>query len=133
MRRPEQNFWQTIRSHVPREVWAQRVENGLVPGMPDVFVTSKHGKQSWMELKVIDEPVRKTTCWLKRGDLRLPQINWHMKAAVMNIPTFIVLRTNKKEMFIAPGKHAPEIHNFTFMEWQDWRIYGWQDFWDIFI
>lgn len=137
MNTKEQNFWSSLRRSLPHDIWAQRVENGLVPGMPDVYLKAKReGRQAWLELKVAQAPVRRTTPWLKREDIRLAQLNWHIKAYAFDIPTFIGLRCNHDDgsqtIHLVPGRLVTEVHAYDANDWAHWRHDSYSSFWEEF-
>jgi hypothetical protein len=134
MNQRERNFWSNIRKNTPqRDFWCQRIENGLVIGMPDVHMTHRHtGRQSWVELKAVEKyPVRPTTPVLDKGDMRIAQINWHMKAATMRVPTFIAARI-ERDMFVVPGPNAAHLESWIAADWEVYKIQGWEAFWEKF-
>ena len=93
-----------------------RVENGLVDGMPDVNVCIG-GKDVWLELKYIDSwPARDTTQVLGRRGLRPEQINWHLKQAIAGGTSFIVVGVDR-ETFVTDGLVVREINTWTRQEW----------------
>jgi len=136
MNTEEQNFWSSLRRSLPYDIWAQRIENGLIPGMPDVFVSGKQNKQSWLELKVAHVPVKRTTPWMNRKDVRLAQLNWHIKATTYSIPTFVALRgihrDGKQTIHLVPGHQVPQIHCFDEADWNEYRFDSYSSFWEEF-
>lgn len=128
MRTPEQNFWASIKSHKPRDVWLQRVENELGYGMPDVYVCFRTGRSIWIELKVLDRPSKTTTPPFNRTTLRLQQINWHLKAATFKVASAVVARMDN-ELIIVHGSLVMEVHRIPGNEVFNSYTVTWDDFW----
>lgn len=90
MRKAEQKFWDCLKRAAPSDFWLQRVENTLVAGMPDVYC-AWDGGAAWIELKTPKAPARVETKLLGES-LSQDQVNWHIKAKSLEIPTFIAIR-----------------------------------------
>jgi hypothetical protein len=114
MRKPEQLLWDAMKRNAPAYVWLERQENVVSEGGPDVAVRRARNKQSWAELKCAVLPARATTAVLgKRNGLNQQQINWHLKAASMDIPTFVLVRDDAKTLYLLAGEHAASINEFN--------------------
>ena len=93
-----------------------RVENGLVDGMPDVNMCIK-GKDVWLELKYIEGwPARDTTQVLGRRGLRPEQINWHIKQGLAGGTSFIVVGIGR-ETFVTDNEQVRDINTWTRPDW----------------
>lgn len=94
-----------------------RVENGLVDGMPDVNACMA-GKDIWMELKHLEKwPARATTPVLGRRGLRPEQINWHIRQHAAGGISFIVMGVGH-ETWITDNKYARDINDWTKEDWE---------------
>ena len=109
MRKAEQRLWDTMRRNKPVGVWAQRVENGVGEGMPDVLVAP----DNWVELKAPTRPTRSSTPLLGEASLRESQIGWHLKAANNLMSSYILIRDDKKGLYLVPGHVAAIINMMT--------------------
>lgn len=121
MRLPEQRLWDAMRKAAPRGLWLERVENIVGEGIPDVHVGG--ARWDWVELKAPNRPKRETTPLMgaKEG-LRQQQINWHVKAESMNLPSWILIRdTDKKELFLVSNKWADMINDMSVGDLRDVR------------
>ena len=118
-----------MKAHKPQNVWLQRVENDLGYGMPDVYACFKCGHQVWIELKELKRPLRSTSCPFRKGDIRLGQINWHLKASTFRLPSVVAARMDKDIIFL-PGKLAVNAHHYSMTEIResDWLV-DWAEFW----
>ena len=107
MRTAEQQLWDTMKRNAPADFWLQRIENGVAVGMPDVFAAAKDATwQHWIELKAPKRPARATTKLLAKYGVSQNQINWHLKAAIYEISSWILIRDSVGALFLIPGKHA---------------------------
>lgn len=101
-----------------RRTWVQRVENVVVDGTPDVLLISPCGRHVWVELKVATRPKRATTPVLGARGMRQEQINWHEKAALMCVETYILIRDDEAELYLIPGELAGSVNNMPLAELQ---------------
>ena len=112
MRLAEQKIWDTMRRNRPSKFWLLRVENMVGEGFPDV-VSIAPDSLTLVELKAPIRPARETSLLLKKDDVRLAQINWHLKAATKNLPTFFLMRDDKGALYLIEGRHAAELTRTT--------------------
>ena len=101
-----------------RRVWVQRVENIVVDGTPDVLLIAPCGRHVWVELKVATRPKRATTPVLGARGMRQEQINWHEKAALMCVETYILIRDDEAELYLIPGELAGSVNKMPLAELQ---------------
>jgi hypothetical protein len=113
MRLKEQRLWDTLKRQTDgSSLWLQRIENLCVAGMPDVLAVNGRGDLKWVELKACDVPKRGSTALLgDRSGLNPAQRGWHLKAASMNVQTWVLVRAGK-EHFLVPGRFAAEINDW---------------------
>jgi hypothetical protein len=111
MRHKEQLLWDCMRRNMPPVLWAQRVENVVADGMPDVYIGSS-GK--WVELKVPAKiPARPKTPLMGGDGLRISQKNWIIKTTFSRPEAaYILVRTIERELFLIPGKCAHVINTW---------------------
>lgn len=102
MRKPEQRLWDAMRRAQPVLTWAQRVENVVADGMPDVWLAP----DTWIELKTVVTPKKEGTPFLSSSKLRPSQVNWHMKAARHAVRSFILVRDETGVMYLLSGRSA---------------------------
>ena len=120
MRQKEQRLWDTFRRHLkeaPTPLWHQRVENTAMSGMPDVVVHTTRGNIRWIELKAPNLPKRPTTPVLGDEGLNIAQRNWHLKAASMNVRSYILVRVGDVP-YLVPGMYAAEINDWPRSEYE---------------
>lgn len=106
----EQRLWDTMRKAAPTGFWLQRVENVVGDGMPDVYCVETGA--CWVELKAPARPKRASTRFLGDEGLRPSQINWHLKAASKNQRTYVLIRDDKRELFLIEGKFATDMNDW---------------------
>lgn len=133
MRQPEQKLWDSFAAHVPRHCWAQRVENGVGAGMPDVLFIDREAQINvhWIELKANEKPPARGTTPLL-GDakgMRPEQVNWHIEWAMHGGTSWIVVGIGSgrgRRLALIPGHRAREVNEmsmeqmlaeFTTKEW----------------
>jgi len=131
MQLPEQRLWAAMKSNLKKrhasELWLSRIENSVSSGMPDVVVVSKHtAKTSFVELKATKRPLRETSRLLKNGALRTAQINWHIKAAQFGAESWLLVRDNDLQLYLAPGRLIVELEAASVSEWGEFAS-SWPD------
>lgn len=116
----ESTFYQRVRKMILAEFPSariDRVENGLVDGMPDVNCCVK-GSDLWLELKYIESwPARAATQVLGRKGLRPEQVNWHIRQSAAGGVSFIVVGIGK-ETWVADNAYARDINSWTKENWE---------------
>lgn len=125
MRLKEQRLWDSFKSNAPKDWWLQRVENVVLEGMPDVYVTLPGDRTCWIELKAPIRPKRNSTRLLGTDGLRPSQINWHLKAATKAKPTYILVRDDQLALYLIPGELAKEANDLTLSQLEDHAIDDW--------
>lgn len=92
----ENNLWQSLKRNLSKPLW-QRIETGGTGrGIPDVF-GAYDGACCWVELKVA------------KGNkvlLRPEQVAWLIKFGQTGLPTFILVGTDKRKMYLFSGLEA---------------------------
>jgi len=127
MRKDEQKLWDTMRRRKPSSIWLQRVENVVGEGMPDVYVSDIG---AWIELKA---PRGTGAVLLDTSKLRQSQINWHAKAYVHQIKSYILIRTTKTgNIYLVPGEYAYAINLCTADTAEDMSVANhWEGIWEV--
>lgn len=113
MRQKEQRLWDAMkRQFKGSSVWLQRIENLCVAGMPDVAAITTLGDTRWVELKAPTPRKKAETPVLgDREGMNVHQRGWHLKAAAMNVPSYILVRV-EKDVFLVSGRFAAEINDW---------------------
>ena len=97
---PEANFWNSIRSNLPKNCHATRIENKHGGGVPDVHLVW-NGLSFWLELKV-----SKSNAII----IRPHQIAWHAAYWARGGSTFyLVKRSAERDILLFEGKSGPEV------------------------
>lgn len=117
MRLNEQKLYDMVKKHLGNtsSLWLQRVENLAAEGMPDLVIANSLGKTCWVELKFVVPPKREATPLLGRDGLSVKQISWHIKAASLNVPTWVLVRAGK-ELLLVTGRAAASINHWPLAE-----------------
>ena len=110
MRQREQRLWDAMRKAAPRGAWLQRIENVVGDGMPDVFVCGAGGGCCWVELKAPVRPARLSTPLLGSAQLRRSQINWLAKAAALRLRAHVLIRDDKRTLYLVPAACAETLN-----------------------
>lgn len=121
----EKNAYSTFRSKImQRGDRIDRVENPIVPGMPDVSVCLRSaredgkivGKEFWLEMKAPEEPMRPTTPLFGSAHPVLQsQANWFQSQIQAGGHAFFYIDTDKRRLLI-PGKFCDVINSLTVTE-----------------
>jgi hypothetical protein len=97
---PEANFWTSLRHNLPRNSFANRIENKAGGGVPDVHMMID-GLPFWLELKV------------SKGfavSVSGPQVAWHVANwAHGGLSFFLVKALGPNKLYLYPGCKAPEL------------------------
>lgn len=105
MRKPEQALWDKIRTAMDGGWRADRVENKILQGMPDVYFAISPQLTGWLELKVLPLfPARPET------KIRIPhytayQANWHWTHRDFGTKSWIMIR-HQEELHVFPSRQA---------------------------
>ena len=94
---PEANFWNSIRSNLPKNCHATRIENKHGGGVPDVHAVWD-GLPFWLELKVSKSNAIKVSPH---------QIAWHAAYSARGGSSFfLVKRSSTRELLLFEGKYG---------------------------
>jgi|TARA_R100001163_G_C5057478_1_gene193991 Holliday junction resolvase len=95
----ENNLWQTFKRNLKEPLW-QRIETGGTGrGIPDVFGVL-NGLCCWVELKVARG---------NKVNLSAEQVAWLIKFGQTGLPTFILVGTDKRTIYLFSGMEAREV------------------------
>lgn len=75
MRLPEQRLWDWLRDRLTGRWFAERVENRVMAGTPDVYFSHRLGR-GWIELKVVNNWPRTEVAKFKIPHWTQNQRNW---------------------------------------------------------
>ena len=99
---PEANFWQSIRTNLPKKCFATRIENKHGGGVPDVHAVWD-GVPFWMELKVSNSNAVR---------LSPHQIAWAAAYWARGGATFFLVKApSLKELYLFEGYKGPSLHD----------------------
>ena len=104
----EADTFAKLRQHVflPTER-LERVENGLVDGMPDVNFCAA-GVEGWIELKAPIEPQRESTpLFGSNHRIGVAQANWFLKQRLAGGRAFLLIETDQ-QLLLLTGKDVAE-------------------------
>lgn len=114
MRKPEQLLWDAIRRVVPSGYWLQRIENSAGEGMADLLCSCRATQKSaFIELKAPKRPKFVSTRLMRTAELSAAQINWHTKAAIYGLRTFILARDDHNQVYLFPGTMAEKVNHIS--------------------
>jgi hypothetical protein len=136
----EANLWSRLKKGMesiahtqPAGICMDRIENALVPGMPDANLSSA-GVDVWLELKHIGEkPKRADTKVFGNKGLRPEQIPWCMDRAKCGSRVFIFAQI-EEGLVLMHGIYAKQFNDMPITEIglrARWKHYGnkpdWQE------
>jgi hypothetical protein len=97
---PEANFWNSLRTNLPKNCFATRIENKHGGGVPDVHLVWD-GLPFWMELKVANSNAIK---------LSPHQVAWNMAYwARGGANFFLVKRAKERDILLFGGDQGPAV------------------------
>ncbi len=101
----ERNLWRWLKSGLPTNVHAQRIENGVARGTPDVEACG-NGTSTWVELKV----GRPHGEWYDLNHLTQQQAMWHWERTRAGGTSWFLVQLGK-ERFLVPGRYAQTLRS----------------------
>ncbi len=112
----ESSDYKTFKKNVPiLSDRLDRVENGVVVGMPDINFCSG-GKECWIEMKSPTEPKRSATpLFGSNHKVSQDQANWMLRQFRAGGRAFFLIVTDKRWILIS-GAFADEINKMTVAE-----------------
>lgn len=112
MRKPEQRLWDRLRKAAAGRIHAERIENVVGVGRPDVD-TLVAGSFVPVELKQVAAwPVRHSTRVLGDKGLSQQQKNWHLIWRLWGGTSLIVVGVGD-EIYAFSGQHADRVNEFS--------------------
>jgi hypothetical protein len=100
---PESKLWNKVKQALPKEGFAQRIENTLERGTPDLHYFL-NGSDYWIELKASNGLL-----------VRKEQVVWHLKRNVCGGKSYIIFHHTKDDLyycFVSPFEF--EKHDDTY-------------------
>lgn len=117
MRLKEQKVWDSMKRNAPKTgVVMERIENVVGDGIPDVLVGVRPERWTFVELKAAICPKRSSTPLMGKDGLRPSQVNWHIKAASLQLPSWVLIRDDQMNLYLIPGKLAADMNDYTMSE-----------------
>jgi hypothetical protein len=133
MRKPEQLLYDALRRNKPEDALIERIENQLTEALPDVYIRFRRGHAVWVELKATRLPKRASTPLLRATDFRTGQEAWHKQHWAMEHESWILVRDDKLQLYLAPGNEACALYIANSARIN--TLYGhgrnWEMVWDI--
>lgn len=108
----EQRLYDALKKARPSNVRLERIENLVGQGTPDLHVMVD-GRSCWLELKAPIRPKRASTRLLGTEGLNQDQLNWFLEAARLDIPAYVLVRDDTREIFLVPARHCEGINELT--------------------
>jgi hypothetical protein len=116
VRLKEQRLYDSLKRNKPRDFWLHRVENMVNTGTPDLHCAVRAGDATWLELKAVTAPARASTRLLGVEGLNTDQINWHTNYTQLGHHSYVLIRDNRRRLFLIHGSWADEINNLPAAE-----------------
>lgn len=131
MRKQEQRLWDGFKRNRPAPMFAQRVENVVAEGTPDLYCMTINGRVVWIELKAPKRPARETTRYLGAEGLNVDQENWFINAAIRKLIAFVLIRDDDLNLMLIPSSiflHHGSINGLTEAELKEYSVAdNWSD------
>lgn len=90
-----------------------RIENPIVPGMPDVSNCWRGTGDFWVEIKSPTEPVRATSkLFAQNHKVKQNQINWIEHHIQCGGKAWLLIDTNKR-LILVSGVHVAKLNDMT--------------------
>lgn len=113
----ENNLWTCTRTRFEKAgVFAQRLENAVSEGVPDVIV-NEGPLCAWLENKATKTwPVRPTSKVFGKDGLRPMQVNWLVNAAQRGLHAYVwagVGVGHQRQTFLVPCQYAEQFNDMA--------------------
>lgn len=105
MRKPEQGLWDKVRETMSNGWRADRVENKILQGMPDVYFGISAQLTGWLELKVLPMMPAKPNTKVRVPHYTAFQANWHWTHRDFGTKSWILVQCGP-ELFVFPSRLA---------------------------
>lgn len=105
MRKPEQALWDRLCKVMGTRWRADRVENKLLQGMPDVYFGVSPQLHGWIELKVLPEFPKWNKTAVKVPHYTAWQANWHWTRREFGTKSWICVQ-HQDMMYVFPSRLA---------------------------
>lgn len=105
MRKPEQALWDKIRDAMSGGWRADRVENKILQGMPDVYFGVSPQLAGWLELKVLPMMPSKDNTKVRIPHYTAFQANWHWTHRDFGTRSWILVQCGD-ELFVFASRMA---------------------------
>lgn len=128
MRKNEQKFWDRTRRNICPILHAERIENLVDVGTPDLLVLAPNNVVTPVELKaVLTFPVRAATPVLGRDGLNKDQKNWHLSWKQNGGRSAILVGVGSHEQFLFSGAWHDELNELPTAAFRANAITGWRE------
>jgi hypothetical protein len=120
----EVSLWKTVSRNMRGKWIAQRVENAVGPGTPDVYYTMNNGAMGWIENKHAHTwPKRKTTP-LKLDHFTIQQRKWIERHGKAGATVYVLLQV-RSEYFLLDYEESRNIGEWTKRDYRIHSNYYW--------
>lgn len=105
MRKPEQALWDRLSRMMGGRWRADRVENKILQGMPDVYFGVSPQLHGWIELKVLPEFPKSPKTTVKVPHYTAWQANWHWTHRDFGTRSWIAVE-HRDVLYVFPARQA---------------------------
>jgi hypothetical protein len=105
MRKPEQALWDKLSGIMTGRWRADRVENKILQGMPDVYFGVSPQLHGWIELKVLPDFPKSAKTTVKVPHYTAWQANWHWTHRDFGTRSWIIVRVHDFA-YVFPARQA---------------------------
>lgn len=122
----EASLWKTVQKNMKSRWEAQRIENPVGPGTPDVYYTMKsNGSMGWIELKHEHKWPKRTSTTLKVDHFTPQQRNWLRRHEKAGAKVFVLIQV-EKDYFLIDGTTAADcIGDWTKEDFMEYSLAYW--------
>ncbi len=105
MRKPEQKLWDRLSNLMASSWRADRIENKISQGIPDLYFGISTQLLGWIELKAMPEFPKTATTKVKLPHYTAWQANWHWTRRDFGTRSWIMVQVGD-ELFTFPARLA---------------------------
>jgi hypothetical protein len=122
----ERSFWRTLQKNGKPYWEAERVENPVGPGTPDVYYTiNSNGKMGWMELKYVVSFPKRLTTPLKIDHFTPQQRAFIRRHGSIGAQVHLFIQVGR-EYFLLEWQDALKVGELLYNDYKDLAFY-WKD------
>ena len=104
----EAYLWKKLKNGMKKHWLADRIENSISTGMPDVNYCITRAKRGWIELKYLEHYPKRPKTKIRLSHFTQEQRNWLIQRSQVGEKCFVFLQI-EKDYFLFEAKKASQL------------------------